>query len=248
VEGNATGTLLRNNISVNLSLEPGSYCLFVDASSLPGLDADHDLYWNIADQPPVRLGNVVYPNVAAMQTATGQGLHSFGADPRFVSAAAGDFHLRSDSPAIDAADASVAGWNQTDAEMKWRLDHPAVPNQGTGTPDFADRGALEHQGAVLSVGGNGPLRGIRMRAAYPNPSRRGVTFALELAAASRVRLSVFDVQGREVWSDERDRQVGRSDVSWGLKGRDGVRVPNGIYTARVRHGGDEATVRFSVLE
>ena len=248
IEGNSTSTLVRNSISVNLSIEPGSYCLFVDTSSLPGLDADHDVYWNIADQPPVRLGTAVYKTVAAMQAATGMGLNSFGADPRFVSAATGDFHLRTDSPAIDAAATDVPGWAETDAEQRWRVDAPGTPNTGTGSVSFADRGAYEFQGTVLAVAPGGGLRAVTVNAAYPNPSRRGVTFSLELPVASHAELSVFDVQGREVWSEARLRPAGRSEVAWGLSNRAGARVPNGVYLARVDLGGASSTVSFVVME
>jgi len=248
VEGTSTGTHLYNNISVNRALAPESYCLYVDASSLPGLDADHDIYWNIADLPPVKLGPSVYRTVLDMQAATGMGQHSFGADPRFVNAFEGDFHLKSDSPAIDAARTDLPGWMETDAEQHWRIDVPATPNTGSGTVPFADRGALEYQGVTLSVGEGGPMREVKVRAAYPNPSRRGVTFALELPTAARVGLSVFDVLGREVWSDDRERPAGHSEVAWGLGDRSGGRVPNGLYLARVNRGGESNAVRFVVVQ
>jgi len=248
VEGNSTDTHLYNNISVNRALAPESYCLYVDASSLPGLDADHEIYWNIADLPPVKLGLTVYRTVADMQAGTGMGQHSFGADPRFVNAFAGDFHLRSDSPAIDAARTDLAGWRETDGELHWRIDVPATPNTGTGSIVFADRGALEHQGATLSVDAAGAMRDVTVQAAYPNPSRRAVTFALELPTAARVGLSVFDVLGREVWSDDQDRPAGRSEVAWGLSDRTGGRVPNGLYLARVNRGGSSNAVRFVVVQ
>jgi hypothetical protein len=83
---------------------------------------------------------------------------------------------------------------------------------------------------------------------YPNPSRRGVTFTLELPVAARVELSVFDVLGREVWSEERDRPAGSSEVAWGLSDRSGARVPNGLYLARVNRGGESNAVRFVVVQ
>jgi hypothetical protein len=196
----------------------------------------------------VKLGLTVYRTVLDMQTATGMGLHSFGADPRFVNPFAKDFHLRSDSPAIDAARTDLAAWDETDAEMHWRIDIPATPNTGSGSVSYADRGALEFQGVTLSVGGGRSMHVVGVQAAYPNPSRRGVTFALELPAAAHVGLSVFDVLGREVWSDERDRPAGHSEVAWGLSDRSGGRVPNGLYLARVNRGGESNAVRFVVVQ
>ncbi len=248
VEGNATGTKIYNCISLNRALAPESYCVYVDSSSTAGFDADYNIYWNVADQPPIKFGPTAYPNVAAFQTATGIGLNSFGADPRFVDATNGDFHLRSDSPAIDAATSAVPGWAETDAEGRFRSDDPGVPNSGAGPLGFADRGAYEYQSAVLGVGGRLSGPALSLSNAYPNPSRRSVAFMLELPAAGDVSWTVFDVLGREVWSEQGVRPGGRSELRWPLTSRAGARVPNGVYLVRVNRGDQSASMRFVVMQ
>jgi len=247
VEGGSTGTHIFNSISVNRALAAQTYCLYVDATSTAGFDADYNVYWNTAALPPIRYGTSTYANVAAFQAATGFGLNSYGADPRFMDATSGDFHLKFDSPAIDAATSAVSGWAEADAEGRMRADAPGTPNTGVGVIGFADRGALEFQDAVLAVGDGPDGLGLSLAPAYPNPSRRDVTFALTLGSTARVRIAVFDVMGREVWADESQRPAGRSETRWPLTDRSGARVPGGLYLAKVERAGAQATVRFAVV-
>ncbi len=69
------------------------------------------------------------------------------ANPQFVDAANGDFHLMADSPAIDAANGDAAP--ATDFDGTARVDDPSVVNTGEGTPAYADIGAFEfYDGAI----------------------------------------------------------------------------------------------------
>jgi len=247
VEGGSTGTRLYNCISVNRGLAPQSYCMFVDSSSTAGFDADYNIYWSLLGLPPVRFGLASYPTVAAFQNATGIGMHSFAADPRFVDTAHGDFHLRWDSPAIDAATTSIPDWDALDADGFMRTDAPDTPNTGAGAVGFADRGAYEYQGSVLAVGGEPGPRALALSGAFPNPSRRVVAFTLRLPASADVSWSVYDVAGREVWSERGVRPAGDSTVRWPLTDRSGAPVPNGLYLVRVHRGDETATARFAVV-
>ncbi len=247
VEGGATGTRIYNSISVNRALSPQSYCMFVDSASTAGFDADYNIYWNVADQPPVKIGGTVYPDVQSFQQGTGIGWNSFGADPRFVNAFGGDFHLRSDSPAIDAANSSVSGWQETDADGRMRADEPGVPNTGTGQIGFADRGAYEFTGGTLSVRELGGPGGLALSDAFPNPSRSSVAFAIEQSTAGDVSWAVFDIMGRELWSGRGALPSGRSELRWPLTDKSGARVASGLYLVRVKRGAENAVTRFVVM-
>ena len=246
VEGGSTGTRLYNCISVRTPIAPQTYAMFVDTSSTTGFDADYNILWDTAGQAPVRFGKNVYANVGAFLAATGIGPHTFGADPRLVDAAHGDFELRSDSPAIDAAITSIPGWDKLDMDGFIRTDEPATPNTGAGPVPFADRGALEFHDGVLAVGGPASVPGLALSAAFPNPSRNAVAFTLRLGTTADVNFSVYDLLGREVWSERGERPAGVTTLRWPLTGADGTRVPSGLYLARVQRGGEAVTTRFAV--
>lgn len=247
VEGNSTGTRLYNCIASDAGLTPGSFCLFVDSTSSAGLEADYNLFHNAAGGAPVKYERTVFASVAAFRAATGIGPHSGQADPRFVAPAQGDFRLAPDSPAIDAGTSAVPGWDASDAEGHARFDSPGVPNSGEGVVSYADRGAIEYRSDVLAVGGRTTGGTLALAGAYPNPTRRGITFALQLGARAAVRWSVFDVAGREVWAGDDVLEPGRQELRWPLTDASGRRVPEGLYLVRASHGGESATLRFVVM-
>ena len=142
----------------------------------------------------------------------------------------------------------VGDAHESDAEGHARFDSPGVPNTGEGSVTFADRGAIEYRSDVLAVGGGGTGAGLSLAGAYPNPTRRGITFALQLGTSSPVRWSVFDVLGREVWSEERVFEAGRQELRWPLTDTRGHRVAEGIYLVRAEHAGASSTLRFVVLQ
>jgi PKD repeat protein len=82
----------------------------------------------------------------------------------------------------------------------------------------------------------------------PNPSRDVVRFALQLPAGGRVDMRVFDVQGREVWSQPaRWFEAGRWTLAWDARDRAGGRAAAGIYLAQVRVDGRTFVRRVAVM-
>ncbi len=112
---------------------------------MSGFTGDHDLVYNHATQPTTKVGGTTYAHLADYAAATGQETHGLGQAPSFVDPGAADFHLRGGSPAVDSADSAVAGFAATDPEGHAPTDDPIVPDTGTGSPAYADRGALEFQ-------------------------------------------------------------------------------------------------------
>ncbi|MFB3907154.1 MAG: M28 family peptidase [Candidatus Eisenbacteria bacterium] len=90
----------------------------------------------------------------------------------------------------------------------------------------------------------------RLVGAWPSPLRDDTTILFDMLAADRVRLDLFDVQGRRVAQllDE-DRPAGRHDLIWKGRDEDGRDLPSGVYFLRMRTagGGQEATLRLLKL-
>jgi len=145
IEGSCTGSSLFNCVAVNngLTVFPKEFNLWVDASSSVGFVSDYNVLWNSNGQPPVKYISTVYSSVAAYSAASGNDMHTAEADPRFVNASAGDFHLLAGSAAIDNANSAASNWPATDTERRSRIDDLATPNAGAGPVLFADRGAFE---------------------------------------------------------------------------------------------------------
>ena len=93
-------------------------------------------------------------------------------------------------------------------------------------------------------------RRLALSAAYPNPTRGGAQFSLDLPQAAMVEFEVIDVQGRSVWSTgSRLFAAGQARLFWDGRTRGGRRAPPGLYLARVQLGASPAMVRrFVVLE
>lgn len=85
------------------------------------------------------------------------GIGNSAADPRFFDPNNGDFHLVPASPAIDAGDnAALPGDLMIDLDGRTRrVDDPATPDTGSGTPPIVDIGAYEFQYAGPDCNGNG---------------------------------------------------------------------------------------------
>lgn len=84
----------------------------------------------------------------------------------------------------------------------------------------------------------------------PNPFRAGTEIAFDLNARSAVTLDVYDLQGRIVRSliDGGTYEAGRMHrVSWDGRGAGGMRVPGGIYFARLTAGGRTETRKMTLL-
>jgi hypothetical protein len=92
-----------------------------------------------------------------------------------------------------------------------------------------------------------PIHALVLGAPLPNPFADGTRISYSLPAASRVRLSVFDILGRRVIDlvDEL-RPSGINKAVWNGSGEDGRKVAAGFYLVRLQ-AGDEIRVRKVVL-
>ena len=83
---------------------------------------------------------------------------------------------------------------------------------------------------------------------YPNPFNPGTTLYYNLAETEQVRLSVYDMSGREVvvlFSGL--QQPGEHTVRWQGKDAQGKQLSTGIYLAHLQMGGDSRNIKMVYL-
>ncbi len=120
-------------------------------------------------------------------------------------------------------------------------------------------------GAALASGARGPSRGpvsgrepasdvaaapmeFALHPVRPNPFASSATIGFDLPRASRVRIEIFDVQGRRV-AELLDRQLpaGRHSAMWDGRLDAGGRAGAGVYLCRITAGGFVAERRVTRL-
>ena len=115
----------------------------VESGSTSGTTLDYDLVYLTTADTLLIWNSVSYTSLAAFRSASGQETHAIQADPRWTNVAGGNFHLTAGSPAIDSANAGIAGQPSLDVEGTARIDDPITPNTGVGIRAYDDRGAYE---------------------------------------------------------------------------------------------------------
>ncbi|MFA6296560.1 MAG: GDSL-type esterase/lipase family protein [Patescibacteria group bacterium] len=104
------------------------------------LNLKDDIFYNITDVLSSTAGTQSISYNDYYNSSNEGGTGSIITDPKFVTFGS-DFHLQSDSPAIDAGyDTDIA----TDYAGKQRYDDPDVVNTGAGAVDYYDMGAYEY--------------------------------------------------------------------------------------------------------
>lgn len=131
-----------------------------------------------------------------------------------------------------------------------RLRFWLAPYARAGDEYLFDDIELEYLGAagggnetVAGIGGEDPPRAFSLLQNYPNPFNPTTTIVFALPQASEVRLSVFDILGREsvLLVNER-REAGFHQAHWDASG-----WPSGVYFYRLRAGNFVETRRLVLV-
>ncbi len=100
---------------------------------------------------------------------------------------------------------------------------------------------------AISQGLEGAAFTLAFSNGFPNPSAGVVDFSLELPEASDMDWSVYDTQGRRIWSEARSLPAGQHRLRWNGASSSGRRAETGVYFIRARVGATEfvrRVVRF----
>jgi hypothetical protein len=113
-------------------------------------------------------------------------------------------------------------------------------------------GFLYMGGYFSTAGGNGsygiarwdglpaPVVKANLLPAAPNPFRASTTFSYALPASGSVRVSVFDLRGREIVVLQKGSQPqGMHVVTWNGRDGEGRTLPSGVYFLRADLPGGE---------
>jgi hypothetical protein len=145
-----------------------------------------------------------------------------------------------DTLATGQPNSGTYGWTATgpataDAWLEV-VAHDAAGNSGSDVSDAAF--AI---GVVTGVD-DGPVTAFALSPVRPNPMRSGGHFGFALPRASSVRLSLLDVQGREVLVlADGEYPAGRHTLAWANGQR--ASLGAGLYFVRLRAGGQSFTRR-----
>ncbi|MFC1619536.1 FlgD immunoglobulin-like domain containing protein [Candidatus Neomarinimicrobiota bacterium] len=116
------------------------------------------------------------------------------------------------------------------------FDEPEGYIEGSNNPGLHPRSLyyaqlIERTGAITSIRHGDPIpQEITLHQNYPNPFNALTHIRFELAVMSRVRLVIYDLQGREIarLADHR-MDAGTQVVSWDGRTSQGMDAPSGVY-------------------
>ena len=145
---------------------------------------------------------------------------------------------------------SVAGWPF--ATNGGRIGLTISGANGSRLDDFGGGNSTVAAAAALRPADPAALEPIpgalALSNGWPNPAGGPVRFTLSLPRAAPVQFAVYDLAGREVWSDAaRTLEAGRRALEWSGASRAGTPVPAGVYLARVRVGPEVLTRRVAMI-
>lgn len=90
---------------------------------------------------------------------------------------------------------------------------------------------------------------LRLYRSSPNPFRRATRIAYDLPVRSRVYLSIYDVDGRQVRKLAECRQdAGRYSLNWDGKDNKGRACPSGVYFCSLKTEDDDAVEKMLIAE
>ncbi len=148
------------------------------------------------------------------------------AEPMFVGGEPFDYHLSGDSPCIDAGTAFYV----------WEGDTLVDIDENEYSGPAPDMGAYEYGVLNRIESASAPLR-FELAQNYPNPFNPVTMISYQLPHPDHVRLTVYDVLGREVKAlVDTDRPAGTHEIQWDGRDASGKTVAAGVYFYRIETG------------
>ena len=109
-------------------------------------------------------------------------------------------------------------------------------------------GGMPYPGIYVIVEeGEEPALGFKMMPLSPNPSRDRVLISFVLPEKERVRIEIYDISGRRVWSYRSELGAGKHEIVWDSRDVSGELVPSGIYLVRFKAKTNEVRQKLLVI-
>ncbi len=189
--------------------------------------------------PPA--GIALDPTGTSLYAATGTWSVTVGPGPAFSIGASGQFSV------IDVGTQTISEQVVTGLPPAM-LDVNAVAGIGAVPSPFGDGITIASGLTTTAVEEPADVPQVEFARVAPNPVSGAATFAFTLAATSSVKVTIHDVQGREIATlTRRDAPPGRVELKWDGRDARGQRVPAGIYMARLRAGEQEQSVKVALV-
>lgn len=137
---------------------------------------------------------------------------------------------------------------------RWYVEDPGAPGGVAASPSFRFKVFGAGGAGVLAAGDPAlpaPLgRALRLYAGRPNPFAASTAIRYEIFAASPVRLSIYDAQGRRVRALVREavQLPGSYTVTWDGRDDGGRSLPGGVYFYRLDAGASSESRRSLKLD
>jgi hypothetical protein len=211
----------RNVVSRNNIFAGTEYALESWPEENP-VDFDYDGLYTSASGTFIEWADAKYAALEAFTGKSGQEAHGVAADPKFVDAPAGNFHLSEASPLIDKG--------------------VAIPNVNDGFAGRApDIGCFE-SGTTGSLPLVNKEKPIGKFAAHGSTTTGGITLEISgVRQSAPIRVTLFNLGGRRIYSGEVRACNGSARLSMKT-------VTPGVYCAQASLAGDEYPCRVTVVK
>ncbi len=141
-----------------------------------------------------------------------------------------------------ASQSSIVGFSVVNSTCVWAggLDYAILrTDQGDQSPTFVQQDLSNGSGAD----------GFSLLQNYPNPFNPSTTIKYRLPSSEPVRVTVFDVLGRQVKVLVDARQPkGWHQVNWDGQNNENTRVSSGIYFYQIHYGNFNETKKMIILK
>ncbi|MEU2626081.1 right-handed parallel beta-helix repeat-containing protein [Kitasatospora sp. NPDC007106] len=180
VENNVVDTSASSQACASHTHDTG---ITVAPTATAGTKVDYNVVSPLSGGAAYNWAGTPYTDRKVFTDETGQGAHDFVADPN---------PKGSPSPIIDSADENAPGMLTTDGSGHPILDHPVIPNTGTGS-GYRDRGWSEFAdfGSVFTPAGPTRLLDTREKVGVPTTTAvaPGATVDLQVAGVAGIPAS-----------------------------------------------------------